>query len=192
MSSAVEEFYIIRAYPEAGTGALENGYINANGGLGAFSAAHGFPSLEAAERHIRERSDHDHYRFLVQRCSRETASVAPEEAQGLVQRIMEIPHPYRRTAYNWLRGKDVKAILMRDSKEVYERHRNMLLDFDIDIGEKSTVVLMKPRRGRIHVNTGNAPAGTGPRQYFAPASQRPTPGRYVEPPADSDNKKTRD
>ncbi len=125
--------------------------------------AHRFVTAEEAERHIQQLPAQDRYQFIIQFCSRGKKSENPDEFSKFIDRIMEIPYPYRRTAYNWL----------RESEEVYQRHRKVLLDRDIDITRKSDIILMKPKRKKFNINTGQ-PA-RAPRQYFAYPDQKPVP-----------------
>ena len=175
MSNPIEEFYIIHAElsgqmpPGAGR---QSGFLSKDGIPGSFSAALQFPTMEDAERYLAGLSLAQ-YRFLIQRCSRET--LTPGEDNGLhqlIEQLMEIPLPYRRTAYNWLRGKNVETILRPQGNDIYERHRAVLADYDIDITRPSAVVLLRPKRKPIAINTGRV--GAGPRQYFSLPSQRPS------------------
>ena len=177
MSHPIEEFYIIRAElsgqapADAGP---QSGFLGNDAALGSFAAARQFRTLEDAERYLAELSLPE-YRFLIQRCSRETLAPGGGEDHGLhqmIERLMEIPQPYRRTAYNWLRGKDVEAILRPQGNDIYERNRAVLADYDIDITHPSAVVLLRPKRKPIAINTSRA--GTGPRQYVSLPSQRPS------------------
>ena len=179
MRNPIAVFYIIRAELSGQTPAgvdRRSGFLGKDGTSGSFGAALQFPTLEDAERYLAELSL-PQYRFLIQRCSRET--LTPGEGKGednvlhqLIERLMDIPPPYRRTAYNWLRGKDVETILRPQGNDIYERHRAVLADYDIDITRPSTVVLLRPKRKPIAINTGSA--GAGPRQYICLPSQRPS------------------
>lgn len=176
MAIAVDEFYII--HTEIPTGgrrtapASRTGFVSEDGLLSPFAAALRFPSLEQAERYLSRHGD-PRYRFLIQRCSREAGTPARDDAlHRLSQRVMEVPPPYRRTAYNWLRGKDIETILRRQGEGVYERHVAALADHDFDITRPSAVILMRPKRKRIAINTGGR--SDGPRQFVALPSQRPS------------------
>lgn len=176
MSSDIEEFYILRAESRdrvpRGDDRAAGGFVNPGGALGPLTSALRFDTLEQAERYTAEH-DTGSYRWLIQLCSRESRETgASEGLHRLIERIMEIPQPYRRSAYNWLRGKDVPALLRREGEEVYRRHRNLLTQHDIDITRPSEVVLMRPKRGRRPINTGEAALGVGPRQYVALPAQR--------------------
>ena len=87
---------------------------------------------------------------------------------------MEIPYPYRRTAYNWMRGKDVITLLRSESDEVYERHHNFLLDYDIDISEASQVVLISAKKKLSSKVYHDELPDNAPRQFFASPEQRPS------------------
>lgn len=63
-----------------------------------------FDTFEEAERHIHQLPDQDHYQFVIQFCSWKKQNENSDEFSQFINRIMEIPYPYRRTAYNWLRG----------------------------------------------------------------------------------------
>jgi len=132
-----------------------------------------FDDADLAARHIEQLEDQENYQYIIQFCSSKKPNGSPTEVEALIDRIMEIPYPYRRTAYNWLRGRDVQALLRRESEEVCERHRKVLLDHDIDITRKSDVILMKPKRRKFNINT-RQPDGA-PRQYFAYPGQKPLP-----------------
>lgn len=175
MISAVTEFYIIHAdLPTAGPGPerARSGFVGTDDLTGPFGEALRFDSLEAAEAHLAG-LDAPGGRFLIQLCSREQPGGDPDSAlASLITQIMEIPPPYRRTAYNWLRGKDVQTLLRRQGEEVYRRHIAALADHDLDITRPSAVVLMRPKRRRRAINTGGD--RQGPRQFVALPSQRPS------------------
>ncbi len=178
MSSNIDEFYILRAESPGrmpgGDDRAPGGFVNPGGVLGPLASALRFDTLEQAERYT---ADHDtgSHRWLIQLCSRERRDTGTSEGlHQLVERIMEIPQPYRRSAYNWLRGKDVPALLRRQGEEVYRRHRDVLTQHDIDISRPSEIVLMRPKRGRLPINTGKAGRRGGPRQYVALPAQRPS------------------
>ncbi|MDZ7662095.1 hypothetical protein [Thiohalophilus sp.] len=133
-----------------------------------------FEDADRAARHIGQLDEQDRYQYIIQFCSQKDRNASPSELETLINEIMEIPYPYRRTAYNWLRGRDVQALLRRESDEVCERHRRVLLEHDIDITRKSDVILMKPKRGKFNINTGQQ-SDTAPRQYFAYPGQKPLP-----------------
>lgn len=168
-------------------------YLNTRDGFGSLRQARQFDTIESAEAHLRIRPDRDRYRFLVEFCTRERPRDTDDPTANFLQRLMDIPQPYRRSAYNWVRGRDVIELLQRQSQEVMERHRRFLLDYDIDIREKSPVVAMKPRRGRFNINTGGSPASAGPKQYCVPRSQRPSPAPeplQLDTPASEDGENT--
>ncbi len=176
MSSDIDEFYILRAESRGqmprGDDRAAGGFVNPGGVLGPLTSALRFDTLEQAERYA---AGHDtgNYRWLIQLCSRESRETATDDGlHRLIERIMDIPQPYRRSAYNWLRGKDVPTLLRRQGEEVYRRHRKVLAQHDIDITRPSEIVLMRPKRGRLVINTGNAAIANGPRQYVALPAQR--------------------
>jgi hypothetical protein len=185
VADRVQEYYVVRVEGLAGGADPDRGrgrerFVEPQGGFGPISRAKRFRTAEAAERYIAERSDSQSYRFVVQLCARIRRGSHDDPLSQLVDRMMEIPQPYRRSAYNWLRGRDVRALLLRESEEVYERHRKVLLDHDIDISRPSRVVLMKRRRrGPIPINRGTPMGEDGPTQLIPNASQRVRGG---EPP----------
>lgn len=132
-----------------------------------------FDDVDKAEQHVHALSSQDRYQYVIQFYSWKRKNDNPDELGKFIDRIMEIPYPYRRTAYNWLRGRDVEALLLRESDEVYQRHRKVLRDHDIDITRKSDIILMKPKRRKFNIDTSQ-PEGA-PRQYFAYPDQRPLP-----------------
>jgi len=180
MRDDLEEFYVVQVRPQAAAGPSEAAFVADDGSLGSFRTARRFASLGEAEAHIAAREDRREHVFLVQMCTRERPTPeTPDDGLGrMLRRLMEIPPPYRRTAYNWLRGRNVKALLTGQSQEVFERHRRLLLEHGIDISRPSAVVLMRPRRRRpIPIDAGTG--ADGPRQYVAAPDQRPTPAPVV-------------
>lgn len=179
MARKPDAYYVVHLLPAPdGAHGLEPGrdhYLGRDGEPTSLGRARRFPSIEAAERHLAEHPAGPDLECVVQYCHRLKRPQRDDALGRLLDRVMEIPHPYRRSAYNWLRGRDVRAILTRESEEVYERHRRFLLDYDIDLEQPSTVVLMRPRRGPIRVNRGDPPSGNEPRSYFLPRGQRPKP-----------------
>lgn len=180
MKNKLDEFYVIRVRPAGehfgnGSPKWTGTFVSSQGTLSPFAKARQFSTLEEADAYIDEQNDNDRWRFSVQFCTRGRTAQQPAKLQGIIGEIMKIPHPYRRTAYNWICGRDVKARLMSQSIEVFERHRRMLLQHGIDIEQRSTVVLMKRPRRRIRINAGTSAGGSMPRQYFIPRSQRPRP-----------------
>lgn len=183
MSKSIDEYYIVRAEspdrPPSGDDRAATGFVTADGALGPFPSALRFDSLDSAERYVAARPPSP-YRFLIQLCSREDHGPYNDDAlHQLLERVMKIPPRYRRTAYNWLRGKNVEALLRRQGDEVYTRHRKVLANHDIDITRPSAVVLMRRKRDRIPINTGSDAGPGGPRQYVAPPSQRPSSAPIV-------------
>jgi hypothetical protein len=132
-----------------------------------------FDNVDQAEQHVDALPPQDRYRYVIQFYSWKRKNDNPDELGEFINRIMEIPYPYRRTAYNWLRGRDVEALLRRESDEVYQRHRKLLLDHDIDITRRSDIILMKPKRRKFNIDTSRSEGA--PRQYFAYPDQRPLP-----------------
>lgn len=172
----MDEIYIIRAdlaqQPGVEQEPAGEAFLTENGSLGSFHEALTFNTLESAEAYLQGRGP-SRREFVIQRCSREAAQPSHQALHQLIERIMEIPPPYRRSAYNWLRGKHVEAILRRQGEEVFERHRRALADHGIDITQPSTVILMRPKRKRAPIRTGDQ--RQGPRQFVAMPSQRPSP-----------------
>lgn len=175
---SLHEYYVIRVerhltaeQPEL---ARRDIFVGQQANLTSIKHARQFDSIEHAEDYINSIGAQDRYQFIIQFCTRHKQSEADDPLTNLLQAMMDIPYPYRRTAYNWVRGKDVKQILLRDSQEVYERHCKVLLEHDIDITKKSDLILFKPKRqGKIRIN--NPDSVTAPRQYFAYPAQRPLP-----------------
>lgn len=177
INKRLEEYFVIRVehrvterQPDLATRDI---FLDKQDRLVPLKQARQFVTAEEAERHIQQLPAQDHYQFIIQFCSRERKSENPDEFAKFIDRIMEIPYPYRRTAYNWLRGRDVKALLLRESEEVYQRHRKVLLDHDIDITRKSDIILLKPKRKKFKIDA-RQPDGA-PRQYFAYPDQKPVP-----------------
>lgn len=174
-----EEYFVIRVErrlnAEQSRLAKRDIFLGEDDKLVPIGQARHFADADVAADHIDQLDDDSHrYDYIIQFCSQIKASDSPTEIENLINQIMEIPYPYRRTAYNWLRGRDVMALLRRESEEVCERHRKVLLDHDIDITQKSDIILMKPKRGKLHINTGDD-RGAAPRQYFAYPNQKPVP-----------------
>lgn len=174
----IDEYYILRAERSgrmpAGDDRAPDGFVNEDGNLGPLRSARRFQTLESAERYIADHNTGRH-RWLIQLCSRERGPSDDGDAlHQLIEEIMQIPPPYRRTAYNWLRGKDVETLLRSQGDDVYDRHREALANHGIDITHPSDVVLMRPKRARIAINTGIESGRSRPRQYVAMPSQRPS------------------
>lgn len=193
MTDHFDEFYIIRAdlasNPGTAAEAGQSGFLAPDGTVGSLLRAARYPTLEQAEAALPGHASGAH-RYSIQRCSREhaTPSADHDALHRLIEQVMEIPPPYRRSAYNWLRGKNVEAILRRQGDEVFERHRKALAEHDIDITQPSTVVLMRPRRKRTPINIGDQD-GNAPRQFIAAPSQRPSaaPITGEDPPGSDDD-----
>jgi hypothetical protein len=175
MGGRREAYYVVHLLPAGRGDGGRDRYLGRDASPGPLGRARRFDSIEAAEGHLAEHPPPEGFEAVVQYCHRFKRPRRDDGLGELVDRIMTIPHPYRRSAYNWLRGRDVRAILSRESPEVYERHRRFLLDHDIDLETPSTVVIMRPRRRRIPINTGGEPTGNEPRSYFLPRGQRPKP-----------------
>lgn len=174
----LEEFFVIRIERQLSEHqprlAKRDIFLGEGNQLVPIKQARHFTSAEDAAQHIEQLDDNsERFRYIIQFCSHRPPNESPDEIESLINRIMEIPYPYRRTAYNWLRGRDVQALLRRESEEVCERHRKVLLDHDIDITRKSDIILMKPKRRKFNINTGDS--DTAPRQYFAYPGQKPIP-----------------
>jgi len=176
--SRIEEYFVIRIERQLSAGqsrlAKRDIFLGPNNQLVPIKEARRFEDADLAARHIEQLAGQNHYQYIIQFCSHKDRNASPSELETLINGIMEIPYPYRRTAYNWLRGRDVQALLRRESEEVCERHRRVLLDHDIDITRKSDIILMKPKRGKFNINTGQQ-SDTAPRQYFAYPGQKPLP-----------------
>ncbi|MDR9437051.1 MAG: hypothetical protein RI563_09215 [Thiohalophilus sp.] len=177
-NSRMDEYYVVRIERQLSSEqtrlAKRDIFLGENDQLVPMRDARRFDSAEAAAAHIETLEEQGSYQYIIQFCSSKKQNDSPTEVEELINRIMEIPYPYRRTAYNWLRGRDVQALLRRESEEVCERHRRVLLDHDIDITRKSDIILMKPKRKKFNINTGQK-SDTAPRQYFAYPGQKPLP-----------------
>lgn len=176
--SRLDEYFVVRIErrlsAEQTRLAKRDIFLGQNDQLVPMRDARRFESAELAASHIDTLEEQEPYQYIIQFCSSKKPNDSPTEVEELINRIMEIPYPYRRTAYNWLRGRDVQALLRRESEEVCERHRRVLLDHDIDITCKSNIILMKPKRKKFNINTGQK-SDTAPRQYFAYPGQKPLP-----------------
>ena len=177
-NSRLDEYFVVRIERQLSTEqtrlAKRDIFLGENDQLVPIRDARQFDSAELAAAHIETLEEQEQYQYIIQFCSSKKPNDSPTEVEELINRIMEIPYPYRRTAYNWLRGRDVQALLRRESEEVCERHRRVLLDHDIDITRKSDIILMKPKRKKFNINTGQK-SDTAPRQYFAYPGQKPLP-----------------
>ncbi|TDY00927.1 hypothetical protein [Thiohalophilus thiocyanatoxydans] len=175
--SRIDEYFVIRIErqisAEQSRLAKRDIFLGADNQLVPIKAALRFEDADLAARHIEQLDEQGPYQYIIQFCSEKDRNASPDELETLINEIMEIPYPYRRTAYNWLRGRDVQALLRRESEEVCERHRRVLLEHDIDITRKSDIILMKPKRGKFNINTGQS--DNAPRQYFAYPGQKPLP-----------------
>lgn len=180
MPAEIEEFYVIRVKRKA-TDAHKamtperDVFISRSDSFGAVNKAKGFDSIEAAEAYLSQRKDRDRYQFQIQYCTLVKPPQEDDPIKTIADELMQIPYPYRRTAYNWYRGRDVEMLLKRESHEVYQRHQKMLLDYGIDITTKSDVILLGPSRKRKKSTIRPQTGSTSPRQYFAYPDQRPKP-----------------
>lgn len=173
----VDEYFVIRIERQLSEEqprlAKRDIFLGDENQLVKISQARRYTTADEAAEYIQQLDTSEQYQYIIQFCSSMQPNGDPTEIEILINRIMDIPYPYRRTAYNWIRGRDVLALLRRESEEVCERHRRVLLDHDIDITVKSDVILMKPKRGKLNINTGDN--ASAPRQYFAYPDQKPIP-----------------
>jgi len=180
MPGKIEEFYVIRVNRKASdthkTVTPEREvFVSSSDSFGAVNKARAFDSIEAAEAYLAQRKDCDRYQFQIQYCSLFKPPQEDDPIKTISDELMQIPYPYRRTAYNWYRGRDVEMLLKRESDEVYQRHQKLLLDFGIDITTKSDIVLLGRTRKRKKSFIQPQVNPTSPRQYFAYPDQRPKP-----------------
>lgn len=166
-------------------------YLTDKARLGSLARARVFAQLEDAEAAVAHWAGRSRYEVQIQFCTREHPVNTPADSgqRALIDEIMQIPQPYRRTAYNWLRGLDVETLLLRDSRATYERHRRFLLDYDLDIGAKPRVQLITPKRKKIRLDNVPAASKNDPRHYFMPSQARPAPAKNAKykksaPPSD--------
>jgi hypothetical protein len=179
MVTAMDEYYAIRIVrneqrPEHGRHEGHDIFVTESGKLGHLTKAKRFPSIEETEDYIRQHPVPEGYQHHIQLCTTENRDREATEQSRITAQLMEIPYPYRRTAYNWMRGKDVVGLLRSESDEVYERHHRFLLDYDIDISKPSPVVLISAKKKvsrKVHYD--ELPENA-PRQFFASPSQRPS------------------
>lgn len=170
-----EEFYLVRV-----EGKLPTRYHNLRQGhgvfltrarrLGSLQKAARFSDLSSAEAFLQDWPNRRGYATHIQLCTLESSTHA-SSASSLTRRLMAIPYPYRRTAYNWMRGVDVIALLQSDKPGVLERHQRTLLGVGIDITQPSPIRLLPRKKRRIqlpHISPAD-----GPKAYFTPRSQRP-------------------
>ena len=175
----VDEYYAIRIEREEARTPDDRHqghdiFITESGKLGHITKAKRFADIEAAERYIHQHPVPEQYRHHIQLCSTENRDQEDTEQSRITAQLMEIPYPYRRTAYNWMRGKDVIGLLRSESEEVYERHHGFLLDYEIDISKPSPVVLISAKKKvRSKVHYDELPENA-PRQFFASPAQRPS------------------
>jgi NOL1/NOP2/fmu family ribosome biogenesis protein len=197
MPGKIEEFYVIRVNRKASdthkaVTPEREVFISSNASFGAINKARAFDSIEAAEAYLAQRRDRDRYRFQIQYCTLFKPPQEDDPIKTITDELMQIPYPYRRTAYNWYRGRDVEMLLKRESAEVYQRHQKLLLDFGIDITTKSDIVLLGRTRKRKKSFSLPQTKTTSPRQYFAYPDQRPKPLAGQTHPAQRMNHKQTD
>ena len=176
LSDDFEQFYVIRLEGElpARYRQLQAGhgvYLTGNKRPGSLHKAARFANIDAAETFLADWPNTRGYISHIQLCTMEKTTRA-EQASEVTQRLMQIPYPYRRTAYNWMRGVDVMRLLESDQPGVLERHHKTLLKYGIDITQPSPVRLL-PRRKKA-IKLVQYDDKEGPRAYFSPRSQRPS------------------
>ena len=191
----IEEFYVIRVNRKASATRKtitpeREVFVSSSDSFGAVNKARAFDSIEAAEAYLAQRKDRDRYRFQIQYCTFFKPPQEDDPITTITDELMQIPYPYRRTAYNWYRGRDVEMLLKRESDEVYQRHQKLLLDYGIDITTISDVVLLGRTRKRKKSFSLPQTKTTSPRQYFAYPDQRPKPLAGQPPPAQRMHNKT--
>jgi hypothetical protein len=180
MSDRIDEYYVIRVSRKVSDARKTHSperevFVSNSGSLGAVSKAKAFYSIEEAEAYLAQRKDTDHYTFQIQYCTLFKPPQEDDHVKTITDQLMQIPYPYRRTAYNWYRGRDVEVLLKRESDEVYQRHRKLLLDYGINIKNKSDVILLGRKRKRKIPFQQTKTTTNAPRQYFAYPAQRPKP-----------------
>jgi len=180
MPGNIDEFYVIRVKRKASdthksVTPEREVFVSSTDSFGAVNRARAFDSIEAAEVYLRQRKDRDHYQFQIQYCTLFKQPQESDPIKTITDELMQIPYPYRRTAYNWYRGRDVEMLLKRESDDVYQRHQSLLLDYGIDITTKSDVVLLGRTRKRKKAISPPQTNTAAPRQYFAYPDQRPRP-----------------
>lgn len=177
--SAVEEYYVIRIERKEPNSA-DNApvghdiFITESNKLGHISKAKRFASINEAEAFVLEHPVPNQYAHHIQLCITENRQQQDSQQSQITARLMEIPYPYRRTAYNWMRGKDVIGLLRSESDEVYERHHGFLLDYGIDISEPSAVVLLSSKKKINQKSHYDQLPDNAPKQFFASPNQRPS------------------
>ncbi|MBD3609195.1 MAG: hypothetical protein HUJ30_01465 [Gammaproteobacteria bacterium] len=176
----LEEYYAIRVsrkhghQPRAIKDDSHDIFITEDNRFGRITRARRFSDIDQAEQYLLTQPLPDAFQYTVQFCVVENRQATDSNISQITARLMEIPHPYRRTAYNWMRGNDVRKLLLSQSDEVYQRHQKVLLDYDIDISKRSDVIMMpKRRRSRKNISY-HSQLDNAPRQFFALPSQRPS------------------
>ena len=131
-----------------------------------------FVSINDCEHYLQQQSDFSQKNVHIQLCT----SLNPDNSEHsqITALLMEIPYPYRRTAYNWFRGKDVETQLRSENDEVYHRHHKLLLQFDIDIAKPSTVLLLSARKKSSLKPYHDHLPDNAPKQFICTASLRPS------------------
>ena len=194
MSDRIDEYYVIRVSRKVSDARKTHSperevFVSNSGSFGAVSKARAFNCIEEAETYLARREDTDLYTFQIQYCTLFKPPREDDPVKTITDQLMQIPYPYRRTAYNWYRGRDVNALLKRESDEVYQRHWKLLLDYGIDITKKSDVVLLGRTRKRKKIFLQTTVTGNAPRQYFAYPTQRPKPVAGQTHPAQLSHRK---
>jgi hypothetical protein len=179
MVAAVDEYYairIVRTQARDGSDVPEGHdiFLTETGKLGHITKAKRFADIEGAEAYLRQHPVANGYQSRIQLCITENRDREDSEQSRITAQLMEIPYPYRRTAYNWMRGKNVVGLLRGESDEVYERHHAFLLDYDIDISKPSSVVLISAKKKVSRKVHHDKLPDNAPRQFFASPSQRPS------------------
>ncbi|MBD3671476.1 MAG: hypothetical protein HUJ29_11965 [Gammaproteobacteria bacterium] len=176
--AVIDEYYAIRISrkdPRSGSELHEQHdiFITGDKRLGHLSKAMRFTELGEAEAYLDAHPLPDSYEPHIQFCTTENREQTDSEQSRVTEQLMEIPYPYRRTAYNWMRGKDVIGLLKGESDEVYERHHRFLLDYDIDISEPSAVIMLSSKKKQSRKSHHDSLPDNAPRQFFAQPGQRP-------------------
>ena len=197
MPARIDEYYVIRVRRKVSdihkrVTPEREVFVNSRDSFGAVNKARAFASIDAAEAYLAQRKDHDRYEFQIQYCTLFKPPQEDDPIKTITDELMQIPYPYRRTAYNWYRGRDVKALLLRESEEVYQRHQKILLDYGIDIRSNSDVILLGRPRKRKKIFKQSQLTANSPRQYFAYPAQRPKPVAGQKHPAQRHSKLDKD
>lgn len=175
--SRIDEYYVIRLTRKSRQrpsleAAEHDIYVNSEGKPGRIDQALTFSSIDACEHYLQQQPASAQMFYHIQLCSSLHRDSA--EYSQLTARLMEIPYPYRRSAYNWYRGKDVERLLRSEADEVYDRHRKLLLQYDIDIALPSAVVLFSTRKKVSAKPHHDRLPNNAPRQFVCAAPLRPS------------------